>query len=89
MKLLRGTEEKISKAKNVENVPHLENIEAVLVHCNIVNNKYQCDSQVLSTFVPDKSFGQLLNISLANHIYTETFHSEFSYIEVWLTDQNS
>ena len=59
----------------------------VLVHCNNVNNRYQHDSWVLSTFVPNKSFGQLLNISPINHFYTGAFCSEFSYIEVWFIDQ--
>ena len=51
-------------------------------------HKFQLDSRVLSTFVPNESFGQLLNISLTNHIYRERFHSEFSYFEVWFADQN-
>ena len=41
MKLLGSTESKITKDKNGENVPHLEIIELVLVHCNVVNNDYQ------------------------------------------------
>ena len=51
MKLLGSTENKITKDKNGENVPHLEITEVVLVHCNIVNNDYQQDSRVLYTFV--------------------------------------
>ena len=39
--------------------------------------------------VANKSFGQLLNTSPTNYIYSFTFPSEFSYIEVWFTDQNS
>ena len=68
---------------------HLEITEVVLVHCNIVNNNYQQDSRVLYTFVPNKSFGQLLDISPKKFIFLKTFDSEFSYIEVWFTDQNS
>ena len=83
------TEEKITKGKNDENVPHLENIEVVLVYCKILKNKYQRESWVLPAFVPNDSFGQLLNILPKNHVYTEKFYSEFSYIEVWFTDQNS
>ena len=41
MELLGSTKNKITKDKNVENVSHLEITEAVLVHCNIVNNGYQ------------------------------------------------
>ena len=59
MKLLERTENKITKDKNGENVPHLEITEVVLVHCNIVNNDYQQDSEVLYTFVPNKPFGSL------------------------------
>ena len=44
-------------------MPYLEITEAVLVHCNIVNSNSQQNSTVLYTFVPNKSFGQLLDIS--------------------------
>ena len=70
-------------------MPHLEINELVLVHCNILNNDYELDSRVLYTFVPNKSFSQLLDISPKNFIFLKTFKSEFSYIEVWFTDQNS
>ena len=43
-------------------MPHFEIVEKLLVHCNIVNNYYQQDSRVLYTFVPNKSFGQLLQL---------------------------
>ena len=39
MKLLGSTKSKVTKAKNSENVPHLEITEVVLAHCNIANNK--------------------------------------------------
>ena len=89
MKLLGRTENKITKDKNGENVPHLEITEVVLVHCNMVNNDYQQDSRVLYTFVPNKSFGSLLDISPSNHIFLKTFNSEYNEIIVWFTDQNS
>ena len=69
MKLLGSTETKITKDKDGENIPHLEITEVVLVHCNIANNDYQQDSRVLYTFVLNKSFGSLLEISLTNHIF--------------------
>ena len=69
MKLLGSTKDKINKDKNGENVPHLEITEVVLVHCNIVNNDYQLDSRILHTFVPNKPFGGLLEISSTNHIF--------------------
>ena len=88
MKLLGGTENKITKDKNCENVPHLEIAEVVLVHCNIVDNDYQQDSRILYTFVPNKPFGSLLEISPTNSIL-KRFISEFSCIKVWFTDQNT
>ena len=89
MKLLGSTENKIIKDKNGENVPHFEIAEVVLVHCNIVNNDYQQDSRVLYTFVPNRPFGSLLEISPTNHISLKTFNSEYDEIKVWFTDQNS
>ena len=89
MDLIGSTKSKITKNKNGENVPHLEITEVVLKHCNVVNNSYEQNSRVLYTFVPNQSFGQLLNISPENFIFLETFDSEFSQIDVWFTDQNS
>ena len=89
MKLLGSTASKITKDKNGENVPHLEITEVVLVHCNMVNNDYQQDSRVLYTFVPNKFFGSLLDISPSNRIFLKTFNSEYDEIVVWFTDQNS
>ena len=88
MKLLGSTKNKITKDENGENVPHLEITEVVLIHCNIVNNDYQQNFRVLYTFIPNKSFGQLLDISPKKSIFFKTFDSEFSYIELWFTDQN-
>ena len=58
MKLLGSTVSKINKDKNGRNVPHLEVVELVLLHCNIVNNDYQQDSRILYTFVPNKAFAR-------------------------------
>ena len=63
-------------------MPRLEITEVVLVHCNIVNNNYQQNSRFLYTFLPNKLFGQLLDISPTNFIFLKTFDSDFSYIEV-------
>ena len=68
-KLLGSTENKITKDKKGENVPHLEIIEVVLVHCDIFNDDYQQDSRVLYTFVPSKPFGSLLEVSPTSHIF--------------------
>ena len=70
-------------------MPHLEISEVVLIHCNIVNNGYQQDSRVLYTFVPNKPFGQLLDIYRKKFTFLKTFNSKFSYTEVWYTDHYS
>ena len=88
MKLLESAKNKTTKDKNGENVPHLEITEVVFVHCTIVNNDYQQDLIVLYTFVLNKSFGQLLHASRKKFVFLKTFDSDFSYIEVWFTDQN-
>ena len=46
MKLLESTKDIIDSHKNSENVPRLENVEVVLVHCNLINNSYQQASRV-------------------------------------------
>ena len=75
--------------KNSENVPKLESVEVVLVHCNLVKNDYQHTSKVLFSFVPNKQFGQLINISQHSLTMMNTVNTEFSYNEVWFTDQTS
>ena len=77
MKLLGSTESKITKDKNGEKVPHLERVEFVLVHC------------ILFTFVPNKTFGSLLEISPTNQVFLKTFNSEFQEVKIWFTDQTS
>ena len=89
MKLLGSTKSEITKDVSGESVPHLEITEVVLMQCNIVNSDHQQDSRVLYTFVPNKPFCQLLDISPKNFIFLKTFNSELLYIEVWFTDQNS
>ena len=90
MKLPGSTKSPITGKDTIgENVPHLDIIEVTLVHCNIVNNSYQQDSRVLYTFVPNKLFGQLLDILSKTSIFLKSSNSEFSYIEVWFVDQHS
>ena len=69
MKLLRSTKSKITNDENSENVPYLEITEVVLIHYNVINNNYQQNSRVLYTFVPNKSFGRLLDISPQNFVF--------------------
>ena len=73
MELLGSTKSKINKDGNGENVPHLKITEVILVHCIIVNNNYQQDSRVLYTFVPNISFGQLLDISRKKNYIFKNF----------------
>ena len=89
MNLLGSAESKITKDKNGENVPHLEVVELVLIHCNLVNNDYQQDSRIFFTFITNKAVGSLLEISPTNHVSLKTFKSEFQEIKIWFTDQTS
>ena len=92
MKLLRSPKSKITKDENGENIPYLQITKVVFVHFNIVNNDYRKNSRVLYKFVPNKSFGQLLDIYHENYIFLKTFNSESScvyYVFMWFTDQNS
>ena len=89
MKLLGSAESKLTKDKNGENVPRLEVVQLVLVHCNLVNNDYQQDSRILYAFVPNKTFGSLLEISPKNHVFLKTFRFEFQEVKIWFTDQTS
>ena len=89
MKLLRSTKKVDDKDKNEENVPKLEIVEVVSVHCNLVKNDYQLTSTVLFTFVPNKELDQLISISPHAFTMMNTVNTEFSYVEVWFTDQSS
>ena len=88
LKLLGSTKKDVDQDKDGENVPKLESVEVVLVHCNLVNNNSQQASKVLFTFVPDKQSGQLINIESHSLITLRTTNTKFSSIEVCFTDQN-
>ena len=89
MKLLGSTKKVADKDKNGENVPRIESVEVALVHCNLVESDYQHTSKVLFTFVPNKKFGEIINISPHAFTMMNTVNTEFSYVEVWFTDQSS
>ena len=89
MKLLGSTKDIIDGDKNGENVPRLENVEVVLVHCNSVNNSFQQHARVLFTFVPNKHYGQLISISPHSLTFLKTMNTEFSEIDIWFTDKNN
>ena len=61
MKLLGSTKTDVHQDKYGD-VPKLESVEVALLHCNLVNNKYQRAPKVLFTFVPKK--GQLITTAL-------------------------
>ena len=89
MKLLGSAKKVVDKYKDGENVSKLESVEFVLVHCNLVKNDYQHTSKVLFTFVPNKQFWQLINISPHSLSMMNAFNAEFSSVEIWFTDQAS
>ena len=89
MKLLGSTKKDVDKDKDGENVQKLEPAEVVLVHRNLFKNDYQHTSKVLFTFVPNKQFVQLINISPHSSTMMNTVNTEFHSVEVWFTDQVS
>ena len=89
MRLLGSSSDTIDGDKNSELVPKLEIVDLVLVHCNVVNNSYKQASKVLFTFVPNKKYGQLIPISPETLIMLKTVNTEFSFIEIWFTDQGN
>ena len=86
MRSLGSLKKDINQDKDVKIIPKLEAFEVVLVHCNLVNNNYQQAAKVLFTFVPNKEFGQLINISPHSLVMLNTTNTDFSFIEVWVTD---
>ena len=89
MKLLGSTKKDVDSDKNSENIPKLESVEVVLVLRNLVKNDCQHTSKVLFSFVPNKEFGLLINISRHSLTMMNTVNTEFSFVQVWFTDQTS
>ena len=69
MKLLGSNKNKIGKDENGKSVPHSEITEVVLVQCNIIIYHYQQNLRVLHTFIANKLFSQLLDISPKNYVF--------------------
>ena len=86
-KLLKSTKKYIDKDKNGEKIPKLESVKVVLVHCSLVKNDYQHALNVLFTFVPNKEFGQLINILPHAFTMMNTISTKFSSVEISFTDQ--
>ena len=89
IRLLGSSTDTIDGDKYSELVPKLESVDLVLVHCNLVNNSCQQASKVLFTFVPNKKYGQLITVSPETLIMLKTVNTEFSFIEIWFTDQDN
>ena len=83
--LLGSSSNIIDSDNNGELVPKLENVEVVLVHCNLVNNNYQQASKVLFTFVPNRQFSILITITPNTPNMLKTTNAEFSFIKIWFT----
>ena len=81
MQLSGSSKKVIDKNKNGELVPRVETVDAVLVHCILVNNSF--------TFVPNKQLGQLITVTPHSPIMLKTTNAEFLFIEIWFTDQNN
>ena len=87
--ILGSLTDNIDVDKNSELVPKLESVDLVLLQCNLVNNSYQQASKVLFIFVSNKKYGQLINVSSNSLIMLKTINTEFSFIEIWFTDQDN
>lgn len=69
-------------------VPKIERVEAVLVHCNLVQNLYQQDSSLIYSFTPSGSYGMLLSEKPNFPLWRETRqNSEINEINIHFTDQ--
>ena len=77
IKLLGSTKKDVDQDKDGADVPKLESVEVVLVHLNLVNNNYKQASKVLFTFVPNRQFGQLINISPSSLTMLSTTNTDF------------
>ena len=80
MQLLGSTKKEVNKDKDGELVPKIENVDVVLIHCNVVNNTHEQKSRVLYYFVPDKQFCQLITIKPELLIFLKTTSAEFRLI---------
>ena len=76
MRLLGSTKKDVDKENTSEIVPKLESVDIVLVQCNLFKNDYQQSSKSLFSFVPNKQFGQLINISQQSLIMMNTVNTE-------------
>ena len=78
----------VDKTKNGEKVPSLVVVEVVLVQCKLIDNQYKPTSEVLYTFMPNKSHTYLLNIEPSNLVLLKNYNIEFDEIIITFTDEN-
>ena len=88
MTLFGKTKKLIGKSKNSEKVLSLEVIEVILVQCNLVDNQYQKKSEVLYTFISNKSYAYLLNVEPSKLVFLKIYNTEFDEIIIRFKDQN-
>ena len=69
-------------------MPSPEVVEAVLVQCNLVDNKCLLKTVALYTFTPNKSYAYLLKVEPSNLVFLKTYNTEFDKIIKIFTDQN-
>ena len=86
MRLLGSTEQVVAEYKNV---PKLEILDVILMHCNVVNKNYQQESKVLFTFIHDKQYGQLITISSYSLTMLKTTNKKLWFIKVSFADQSN
>ena len=72
MKLFGSTKKSIDETKNGENVLNWLNIT-----CNLVDNQYQQNFEVLCSFTPNKSYVYLLNAEPSKLVFLKTYNAEF------------
>ena len=88
MKLFGSPKKIIEKTKNGGTMPSLQGVEVVLVRCNLIDNQYQKKSEVLYTFMPNKSYAYLLNVEQSNLMFLKTYNTKFGEIIISFTYQN-
>ena len=88
LKLFGSPKKVIDKTKKGENVASIEVVEVVLKQCGLVDNQYQQKSEVLNTFMHNKSYAYLLNVESSNLVFLKSYNAEFDGNVVTFTDQN-
>ena len=76
--------------QNGDEIPQIERVESVSLHCNLVNNRYVLENSLIYSFTPNLEFGLLLNErpNLAQWRHARN-NADIYEIEVWFTDQDN